>query len=193
MVPRRPLAFWQNSAQPVVADGMSFALGRRLGDARLQVSGPKPCAAVYQDCYPSLPLRPGPPRVGSFLSCGDLTPAKFRQSGIFRFSAPVVAIDLSAITTLKRGSSPCTNPLSRFPFSWSLALAMARSTPTVRRLVPSAVPPLALRPTTISRKVPSPVVFLALSPAIKACAADPLTDRFDQRLKAAEARALAAF
>ena len=194
MVPRKPLALWQNSAQHAAARAMSFALVAVLDEPDHQAKGHQPDAAVYQDCYPSLPLRPGLARVGSLFK-GPLSPAKFRRSCTFRFSARLVAIKSSAITTLKRGSQTCTNPLSRLLFLPSLPLATARSIPTVRPLGLLAGPHWAPRPITIWPKAPSPVAFWALLRAIRACAADLATGSPLGRTmtRATKARALVAF
>ena len=198
MVPRKPLAFRQNSAQLAVARAMSFALVAVLDDVDHQAKGHQPDAAVFQDCYPSLTLRPGPPRVGSFLNVAAKTSAKFRRPDTFRCYAPVVALETSPITTLKRGSSPCTNHLFRLLSWWSLRLAMARSTPIAPLLVRSVARRLALRPITISHKVPSRVACLVPLLAVRACAADLLTKARPRgaaccNLKAIEASASVAF
>lgn len=108
MYPRKPLAIWQNSAQRGRSGSLAFAMMRALGDTEPRAED----ACICQDCYPTLPLWPGPVRVGLLFDRRLAICATFRPQVILGFPVGVNPVEQGSITTLKRGRSPCINPLS---------------------------------------------------------------------------------
>ncbi len=177
MLPRKPLANWQNSAHDGNRRAMSFASACGLGEAGPRAADRRLAAPVCKDicldCYPSLPLWPGPLRVGSPLRATRRVSENFCRAGIFRFSATPIGLESTTITTLERGSLSCTI-LLHFWFRCLSALPPApanRSIRTVRHWVPSVVRRWVPRPTTTLPKARLRAAYWVHSQATKGIAA----------------------
>ena len=183
MISRNPVAKWQTTAHLDVLGNYRFVQAPEPGILAVRVGLPwLRSAPDCQDRYPSPILRPGPCRVRPFFPLP--AHATFRAVQIIRFAssrnAVLVALRCKpghccpvSRSTTKRGSLTCTNPLPRWPFWSSLPVAMARSIPIARGLVPLRVQPLGQSPTTISQQAPSSAVLAVPLPPIRACAARP--------------------
>ena len=181
MVPRKPLAYRQTSAQSGHAGGKVFASARTMRETEGRAMDCIAVAPVCQDCDPSLPLRPVLTKDGPSFCPGGL--AVFRQCGFSAFSLLMVAVrmglrlvpirqGLARLSTNKRGSLTCSNLSPRLRFSWSLLLATARSIRIAPEWAPWAALPSGPPRATIWPRAPLSVACLARLPAIRACAAD---------------------
>ncbi len=175
MVPRKPLAFWQKSAQPLRDLVLPFESRARRPHLNRRTMVRRPAVLFRLDCYPSLPLGPDLSWVGPLLYETCAEPCQSANSAFAKWSETA---DSAIIRNQNRGSSTCINPSPHWPSSppsSCRAAWKAGSIPTARLLVPSAVLPLVPLPITTSRKAPLPAACSVSLPVIGATAARPLT------------------
>ncbi len=130
---------------------LSFARVVQLRDADAMIADTAYPARPCQDCYPSLTLLPGPRWTGHFFapsgSGNRQSPAVAGRLGVFRFRRGQNSLNLTAITTLIRGSLTCVNlffsPLfpPRLPLAWPMTASALWSAPPPARHLPR--PPTA--------------------------------------------------
>jgi len=101
MVPRKPLANWQNSAHPWGVAGLAVAL-RAVSVKDGAMEGAK--RPFCLDCYPSFRLWPVRPSDGPFFN--PRARAVFRQSASLCFSTKAKQLNTAGVMTLERGCFP---------------------------------------------------------------------------------------
>ena len=189
MIPLNPLASWRKCAQAFRPAEFGFAMGAGFCDA-LKMRGlqASDCGAPNCDPFPS--TWPDPLRVRLFLlALGRVIAERLHGSRDISFSIRGNALELVAITILKRGSKSCSRlPLSLWRLPHRFCPAVSARTATrlataqqcaplvVRRQVPlSLMQPAVAKP----RARLSAHSLAACRAAFRAC---PLATDYDRRL-----------
>lgn len=195
MFPRKPLAFWQDFARAPRCERFAFAVCDRLRDAGPMPQATSDAPACTYDCYPFPSLWSGPLRVRPlFLGRLRRHSADAPATAKIRIEFGRIGVNTSARRKIKRGSSPCVNPLSFLhssPFRLPAACSRTRLQPAPA-LVPSRVRPLVRSPKTRSLNPPSSAALLASWLAARAFAAD-LAHQFYTTTKASRGYSAAGF
>lgn len=126
MIPRKPLAIWQNFAQSLAAPGIGFATGSRLRNDGFGRGTQHLSAGPGLDCYPFPSPWPGCATVGPVFcrSTNARQAANCMKDALLGFDLAMIPVESPAIKTNQRGRSACVKPLSFFlcsPFPWLAA------------------------------------------------------------------------
>ncbi|MFD1743784.1 hypothetical protein [Cypionkella sinensis] len=180
MIPRKPLASWQQFAQAFPLRETGFAPRAGLRDDQ-SVLGALPAPQRFgQDCYPFPTLWPDSDGVRPFFLT-KLAPswrlvASCKMQCIFQFASLRETVESAGRTTTKRGSSLCGNLSFFLPFSPCRWLAVCKT----RLRAGWQVLRLALQSPMSLTTMPSPALSLAalqaLQPAASTWACRPATD-----------------
>ena len=143
MFPRKPLADWQELAQPGVGAGVGAAVGfaRRSGlwQPVVMVGATLSPAWFDQTCYPSPRRLPGPLRVGRFCAGRTQRGQSPADAGDLPFRGAAHAVRSGRIQPHVRGRFPCSSPFLFLPLRHRPLRAAGRPTSSVASLVPPPV------------------------------------------------------
>lgn len=187
MIPRKPLAFGQLPAQGEQRLPFAIASAKSLSDAAFKGSNPYATPCLRHDCYPSLPLWPGPRRVGPIFHGGSgRCAAGLWMVRNFRFPSTGNALESLSIKTPTRGRSPCTR-LSHFsPFSRFRWLVACRTPHRAALPARQAVPLSPKRSMPTRSPAPSSVALPGLQAAASMSAWANATDRLTAKVSSTQ-------
>ena len=170
MIPRNPLATWQQFAQAFGPGEFGFAPIVGLRDDRGVLGALLAPQRSGQDCYPFPTLWPDSFGVRPFFDAGGLPVWRLVASCVmtrfFGFASLRETVDSAQRTTIKRGSSKCGNPLFLSPFSPCRWLAVCKTRLRAGWQVLRLALPSRMSPTTM----PSPALSLAALQALQPAA-----------------------
>ena len=163
MNPRKPLANWQQFAQPSNRGGFGFAKGPAVSD--VGQANDASCSFVqdHRDCYPFPSNWPGRTKVRPFF-CVPMRRVSADPCGArgFGFANRLNVVDLSSTITNDKGRTTCAKQSFSFPF-WPCRLPVACRIPVRGHLlVPRWARSLPTSPITALRPARSSVALQAL-------------------------------
>lgn len=188
MIPRKPLASWQQFAQAFGRGETGFAPDAGLRDDQSVLGALLAPQCSGQDCYPFPTLWPDSDGVRPFFVTGFVTDvvtgaaplwrlvASCARGWAFRFASLLETVESAQRTTTKRGSSKCANPFFFSPFSpchW-LAVCKTRHRAGWQGLRQARLLPMS--PITMRSPARSSAALQALQPAASTSACRPATD-----------------
>ena len=180
MIPRNPLATWQQFAQAFGPGEFGFAPIVGLRDDRGVLGAVLAPQRSGQDCYPFPTLWPDSFGVRPFFATRAVSlwrlVASCAMTHFFGFASLRETVDSAQRTTTKRGSSKCGNPFFLSPFSPCRWLAVCKTRPRAgwQGLLRARLLPMS--PTTMRSPALSSAALQVQQPAASIWACRPATD-----------------
>ncbi len=180
MIPRKPLASWQQFAQAFGRGETGFAPNAGLRDDQSVLGALLAPQCLGQDCYPFPTLWPDSFGVRPFFASAAAPlwrlVASCARAGFFQFASLQDSVESAHRTTNKRGSSKCGNLSFFLPFSPCRWLAVCKTRLRAGWQALQLAQPLPMSPTTMRSRVRSSAALRALQPAASTSACRPATD-----------------